>query len=116
MNNKGQKIIDKFVKRDFNNELEEVLATKNFDENVKNLLLDILYKLENSYQDYQKVKVDVLSKEEYIEQLINIVKENCDNIKFIKPKIGEIEQEKREIIIDKNKKEIICYPNINKLL
>lgn len=115
MNNKGQKIIDKFVKRDFNNELEEVLTTKNFDENVKNLLLDILYKLENSYGDYKKVKIDALSEEEYIENLIKVIKQKCDSIKLIKPKIGEVEQ-KNEIIIDEKKKEIICYPMINKLL
>ena len=43
---KKEKLIDKFVKKDYNNDLEEVLAKKNFEEEVKNLLLDIMYKIE----------------------------------------------------------------------
>ena len=52
-------LIDKIVKKDYNNELEKILEQKDFDENVKNLLLGILYKLDISYKDYQKVKRNV---------------------------------------------------------
>lgn len=115
MNNKGQNIIEKIVKKDFNNELEEVLASKPYEEDVKNLLLDILYKIDNSYKDYKKVKVDSLSKEEYIENIIKTIKNKCANIKLIKPKLNEEEQVKK-VTINKQKKEIISYPILNKIL
>ena len=53
LSNKGQNIIDKIVKKDFNNELEQVLASKSYEEDVKNLLLDILYRIDNAYNDYK---------------------------------------------------------------
>ena len=73
----------KIVKEDYNDRLEEILAKKNFSEEVKNLLLDILYKIETAYNDYKTVKVNVLPLETYIKNIINIVKNNCDSIKFI---------------------------------
>ena len=38
-------IIDKFVKKDYNDELEKALEKKTFDENTKSTLLNILYNL-----------------------------------------------------------------------
>ena len=115
MSNKGQNIIEKIVKRDFNNDLEEVLASKSYEEDVKNLLLDILYKIDNSYKDYKKVKVDSLSKDDYIVNIIKTIKNKCENIKIIKPKINEDEPEKK-VAVNKQKKEIISYPILNKIL
>ena len=115
MSNKGQKIIEKIVKRDFNNDLEEILTSKNYQEDVKNLLLDILYKIDNSYKDYKKVKVDSLLKEDYIINIIKTIKNKCETIKIIKPKINEEEPEKK-VIVDRRKKEIISYPILNKIL
>ena len=43
---KKEKIFNKIVKKNFNNELEHVLEHKSFDENTKNILLSVLYKLE----------------------------------------------------------------------
>ena len=40
----------------YNNELERVLEKKAFSEDVKNLLLNMLYKIENAYPDYEMVK------------------------------------------------------------
>ena len=48
----------KIIKKNYNNELEEVLSKKPDNEDVKNLLLDILYKIENEYDDYKNVKVN----------------------------------------------------------
>ena len=48
--------------RDYNNELEKILENKLFSYDVKNLLLSMLYKIENSYKDYEAVKVEVPSK------------------------------------------------------
>lgn len=63
---KKEKIIGKIVKKNYNNELEEVLEKKLFDEHAKNLLLSILYKIEAGYEDYEKVKMDISKKDEYI--------------------------------------------------
>ena len=38
-------ILDKIVKKNYNNELEEVLETKHFDEIVQSTLLGIMYKI-----------------------------------------------------------------------
>ena len=51
MSKKKQNILGKIVQKDFNNELEKVIETKDFDEEVKNLLLGILYKVDVSYKD-----------------------------------------------------------------
>ena len=42
--------------KDYNVELEEVLDSKYFSSNIKNLLLNMVYKIENSYADYKEVK------------------------------------------------------------
>ena len=63
MLNKKEKFLDRIVKKDYNNELETILETKKFDENAKNLLLNILYKIEAAYKDYEKVKVKSKTKE-----------------------------------------------------
>ena len=41
----NDKFIGKIVKKDYNNELEKVLEKKYFNENVKNILLNILYNI-----------------------------------------------------------------------
>ena len=109
---KKEKLIDKFVKKDYNNDLEEVLAKKNFEEEVKNLLLDIMYKIETSYNDYEMVKKNVLPKEDYIKNIIKNIKENCECIKLFRPD----ENSKKSFIVDKEKKQIMCYPILRKLL
>ena len=115
MSNKSQNIIDKIVRKDFNNELEQVLASKSYEEDVKNLLLDILYKIDNAYNDYKKVKIDVPSKEEYIESIIKTIKNKCDIIKVKKPKFNE-EVQAKKVLVNRQTKEIISYPILNKIL
>ena len=44
------------IKKDKNAELEKILEQKKINEQAKNLLQGILYKVEVSYKDYQKVK------------------------------------------------------------
>lgn len=109
---KKEKLLDKLVKKDYNNDLEEVLAKKKFEEEVKNLLLDIMYKIETSYNDYEMVKKNVLPKEDYIKNIIKNIKENCECIKLFRPD----ENSKKSFIVDKEKKQIMCYPILRKLL
>ena len=81
---KKKNLLEKLVKKDYNNELEKILEEKQFGENVKSTLLSILYKVEASYKDYQTVKKDVENKEEYISNILEIIKNNCNSIKIIK--------------------------------
>ena len=117
MQKKTDKLLDKIVKKDYNNELEKVLEKKYFTEDVKNLLLSILYKIETAYKDYEKVKQDVESKEEFIESIIEIIKNNCEDIKIIKLNSEESKMlGSKTFLAEKNKKRIICYPIERKLL
>ena len=75
---KAEKIISKLNIKDYNNALEEILLTKDFSEGVKNLLLSMLYKLENSYDDYKKTKVVVKQKKKILEEIIYIIENECD--------------------------------------
>ncbi len=117
MQKKTDKLLDKIVKKDYNNELEKVLEKKYFTEDVKNLLLSILYKIETAYKDYEKVKQDVESKEEFIESIIDIIKNNCEDIKIIKLNSEESKMlGSKTFLVEKNRKRIICYPIERKLL
>ena len=114
MKKNTNKLMKKIVKIDYNDELENVLTQKKFSKEVKNLLLDILYKIETSYNDYKIVKVNALPLEKYISNIINIVKNDCNNIKFITNE--NMKNKKGKETIDKEKKEIVCYPIARKLL
>ena len=117
MQKKNDNFLDKIVKKDYNNELEKVLEKKYFDENVKSILLSILYKIEAAYADYKKVKQNVETKEEFIENIIKNIQENCDEIKLVKPHSEESEIiGDRTFLVEKNKKRIICYQIERKLL
>ena len=117
MQNKNENFLDKIVKKDYNNELETILEKKYFDENVKSILLSILYKIEASYKDYKKVKQNAETKEEFIEKIIQIIRIYCNEIKLIKPNSEENKIiGNKTFLVEKNKKRIICYNVEKKLL
>lgn len=117
MQKKKDKFLDKIVKKNYNNELEEVLEKKSFDENTKNILLNILYKIEVAYKDYEKVKQDVESKDEFIENIIKTIKNDCEDIKVIKLHSDESEiLGTKTFLVERKSKRIICYPIERKLL
>ena len=64
------KIFSKFNIKNYNNELEKILDEKLFSLNVKNLLLSMFYKIESAYKDYKTIKVETLSKNDYIDHLL----------------------------------------------
>ena len=110
-------ILDKIVKKNYNNELEEVLETKHFDEIVQSTLLGIMYKIEAAYKDLETVKKDVQTKEEYISNLIEIIKNECNSIKIIKMSDEENKiPNNKTYIVDKKDKMIIAYPIERKIL
>lgn len=114
---KTDKFLDKIVKKDYNNELEKVLEKKYFDENVKSMLLSILYKIETAYKDYEKVKPDVEEKEIFIQSIIDNIRRNCEDIKVVKLNSKKSEMlGNKTFLVEKDKKRIICYPIERKLL
>ena len=107
-------ILSKLKIRDYNNELEKILENKLFSFDVKNLLLSMLYKIENSYKDYETVKVEVPSKKEYIENILRIIKEKALKIFLVKADTTEGEElAKNNLVykIDKENGEIVCFQN-----
>ncbi len=100
--------------KDYNNELEKILENKLFSYEVKNLLLSMLYKIENAYRDYETVKVEAPAKKDYIENLLRIIKEKCLKILLVKagtPEAEELEQNNIKYKIDKKNGEIVCFQN-----
>lgn len=117
MQSRKEKLLNKIVKKNYNNELEEVLEQKYFDENVKSNLLNILYKINVGYQDYTQVKQNVLQKDEFIKNIINIIQKDCDEIKLVKQNTEESKMlANKTFLIEKNEKRITCYPIERKLL
>lgn len=114
MQKKKEKFFEKIVKKNYEVELENMLESKQYDENVKNLLLSILYKIENSYKDYKIVKRDILSKDEYIKELIDVIEQKCEKITL--KDINDKTLSKIRYRVNNEKKEIECYPIEKELL
>ena len=108
------KILSKLNIRDYNNELEKILENKLFSYDVKNLLLSMLYKIENAYRDYETVKVEGPSKKEFIENILRIIREKALKILLVKPgapEAKELEQKNVKYKVDKENGEIVCFQN-----
>ena len=113
-------MLKKIIKKDNNEELEKILEKKDIDEQAKNLLQGILYKIEVSYNDYQKAKGIEQTQEQYVEQLLTNIKKKCNKIRVVRisQKFDEEEIQKQL----KNKKyyvgeqEIISYSIEQKIL
>lgn len=108
------KLLAKLNIRDYNNELEKILEKKLFSYDVKNLLLSMLYKIENAYKDYETVKVEVPSKKEYIENILRIIKEKALKIFLVKSdtdEAAEFEENNLKYKVDKENGEITCIQN-----
>lgn len=110
----------KIIKKDRNEELERILDEKQIDEQAKNLLQGILYKIEVSYKDYQKVKEIEQTEEQYVDNLISNINKKCNKIQVVKvsQKLEDEELEKqlkeKKFIVTED--EIISYPIEEKLL
>ena len=117
MPKKNDNLLDKFVKKNYNNELEKVLEKKYFAENTKSLLLSIMYKIETAYKDYEQVKQTVEPKEIFIQKIIDIIQNECEDIKVVKLNSQESKMlGNHTFLVEKNKKRIICYPIERKLM
>lgn len=111
-------IFSKIIK-DYNNELEIILEEKAFSSDVKNLLLSMLYKIENAYEDYKKVKVNVCEKKQFVEEILETIKDKCDEIEIIKPLSEEgkkLYENNINCIVDKENKKIKTFQNEKSIL
>lgn len=84
-----EEIFSKF--KDYNKELEKILEKKDFSKDTKNLLLSMFYKLEMSYNDYFTVKRKSKTKQEYLENILENIK-NSHEIELVKPSDEEFEK------------------------
>ena len=84
-----EEIFSKF--KDYNKELEKILEKKDFSKDTKNLLLSMFYKLEISYNDYYTVKRNIKTKQEYLENILENIK-NSNSIELIMPTDEEFEE------------------------
>lgn len=117
-------MLEKIIKKDKNEQLEKILEQKglDIDEQAKNILQGILYKIEVSYKDYKKVKFKGQSRQKYIKELLKNIEKRCNKIKIIKPSVKvkneliQTELEQNGFYYDKNKNQIISYPIETKLL
>lgn len=76
-------IFKNMIKNDYIYEIEKVLEKKNVTNEIKSLIMDTLFKIEETYPNYKRVKVDVLEKGEYISQIIYALKK-IDKIEIMK--------------------------------
>lgn len=110
----------KIIKKDKNEELEKILDEKQIDEQAKNLLQGILYKIEVSYKDYQKAKAIEQTEEQYVDQLIMNIKKKCNKIQVVKVsqklEDEELEKQLKEKKFIVREEDIISYPIEEKLL
>lgn len=113
-----EKILSKITPKDYHNELEIILEDKDFSEDVKNLLLSCIYKIEAGYRDYEIVKKEVVSKKEYLEEILSIIKKKCHHIEIRKEETKTTEDDsKTRYEIDRVEGSIVLWhPNEKALL
>lgn len=111
---KKKQILEKFNLKDYTNRLEKILEKKNFSLDTKNLLLSMLYKIENGYQDYEKTKVEVPTKNEFLEDLFQMIQENCAEIvvaEFNSEASNVLREKQEKYMIEQEEKKIIAFAN-----
>ena len=77
--------------KDYNKELEKILEKKDFSQDTKNLLLSMFYKIDISYNDYYTVKRNSKTKQEYLENILENIR-NSNKISLVKPSDIEFEE------------------------
>lgn len=100
--------------KNYSIEFEGILENKPYSEEAKNLLLSMFYKIQNFYEDYKNIKIDVLQPRElFIQDLIKTISEECDDIEVIDPVHHKMQE---KYIIDTEHKKITIFPDENCLL
>ena len=72
-------IFKNIIKNDYIYEIEKTLGKKGITNEIKSLVMDTLFKIEEIYPNYKRIKVDVLEKRDYIREIVVALKK-VDNI------------------------------------
>lgn len=99
--------------KDYNYILDKVLEDKNFSEDAKNLLLNMIYKIETSYKDYAQIKGIFQKQKDFIDRIIEIVSDRCKYLFLVDPKFEEVQALKRDNVLaltDEREQRIYAYP------
>lgn len=77
----------------------------------------MLYKMEVSYDDYNKVKIDIRPKKDILEEILKIIEFDSKYIELVKPtlKKNEILRD-RKSLAEKKERRVISYPNEKAIL
>ena len=105
--------------KDYNIELEEILDAKYFSSNIKSLLLSMIYKIEISYVDFKEIKRCVRSKEDFLNEIIEVIRLYCDNIKTVEPDSDQAKmliKNKVKALTNEKERSILSYPTEQALL
>lgn len=105
--------------KDYNHILDKMLEEKNFSEDAKNLLLSMIYKIESSYNDYAQIKGVFQKQKDFIDEIIDIVSNNCKYIFLIDPKKDGVQLLKKENVLaltDEKEQRIYSYPTEQAIL
>ena len=105
--------------KDYNTELEEILEAKYFSSNIKSLLFSMMYKLEISYKDFKEVKRCVRSKEDFLNEIVEVIRLYCDNIKTVEPDSDQAKmliKNNVKALTNEKERSILSYPTEMALL
>ena len=111
-------IFKNIMKDDYIYEVEKVLEKKKITNEIKSLVMDTLFKIEETYPNYKRVKVDVLEKKEYINQIIRALK-LVENIEVMYMQEKDVLKCVTKTMVDKNENgyyDITIYQNNLSLL
>lgn len=106
-----KKLFSKF--KDYNYILDKILEEKNFSEDATNLLLNMIYKIEVSYKDYAQIKGVFEKQNDFIDGVIKIISDNCNQLLLVDPKQEEIQMMKKQNVLaltDEKNKKMYVYP------
>lgn len=101
-----------------NSKLETVLYKKRVSGDVKNLLLNMLYNITTSYNDYANIKVNVEEKNNFVQEIVKII-DKCNSIELISPSSEEGQEFKKQGItckVDTYLKTIRVFPTEKAML
>ena len=114
---------NKVAPENYKDELANICEMKRFSQDAENLLLSTVYKLEDSYDNYASVKVEVPAYDNFIIELLNNVRMNCQNILIAEPRTmleRELKKGQVNILTEQDMRtkgrRVISYPNEKTLL
>ena len=114
---------NRFMQKDYNEQLADIIETKGFSEEAENLLLSMMYKIGDCYDNYKMVRREAPTQEEFTAKIVSDVANNCEKIDIAVPGSQlekKLQQEKCTILMKENKnskeKTVISLPNEKTLL